>query len=39
MGDHAARAIPNVLARRVFGVDTFFDWTSDRSPSDDHRST
>jgi hypothetical protein len=34
-----ALAAVETLARRVLGVDTFFDWTSDRDPSDDHGST
>jgi nucleotidyltransferase-like protein len=34
-----ALATVEALARRVLGVDTFFDWTSDRDPIDDHEST
>lgn len=34
-----ALAIVEALARRVLGVDTFFDWTSDPDPIGDKGST
>jgi hypothetical protein len=37
--DAEALATVEALARRVLGVDTFFDWASDRDPSDGHEST